>query len=437
MSKEKDVKRLRKSLHDTRDILNHLIKETSADMEKKWGTTRGDAEKKLQEAGKRFEKRYEETRSNLENTLKAVSKDIEKKYPQQKKEAEKAIAKAGGAALNGAALKAGGAALSGAALKAGGAALSGAAIYKYKDASAEAKKKLAEFRTVADAKTKDLKFRAADVLQDFAAGALTLRNRLEPKTRYALRNEKEKHHLGKGGYFKRFIALAIVIVSKKDQLLSLGQQLYTKLQDDEARQSLKEDAIGQYDTMRRLIKAYANGHYKEFPYTSILKIVAAVVYFVSVVDLIPDFIPVLGLTDDLAVLAWVYSSVKDDLQQFVDWEEANERRREKMESQKNSAKPAAAAADREAASPNTTTPTVRSSTSPATTPAGTPGVIGGISTNTADSAGTNKISGSGSNTGSSGGNASSTSGSAGNSSGAGKGGNNSNQKSGGPSSGRS
>ena len=382
-SKEKDLKRLRKSLTETQDILNDLVKDTTTDLEKKWGSTRVDASKRLQEAGKKFEKRFEETKLNLESALKNASKDLEKSYPQQKKEVEKAINR-----------------------------FSDSAKYNYKDLNAEARKKFADLKTNANIQTQDLKLRAADLLQGLAVGVLSLRNRLEPKKRLALRNEKEKHHLGRGGYFKRFIALAIVIVSKKDRLLGLGQELYSKLQDSESRQSLKEDAIGQFDTMRRLIKAYANGHYKEFPYASILKIVAAVVYFVSVVDLIPDFIPVLGLTDDLAVLAWVYSSVKDDLQQFVDWEEANERRREKMESQKASstASRTTPATDREAASANTTTtPTVKTTTTPATTPAGT---TSGAGTGT-NSAGANKTSTSGSNTGSAGGNASSTSGSSG------------------------
>ena len=378
-SKEKDLKRLRKSLMETQDILNDLVKDTTSDLEKKWGSTRGDASKKLQEAGKKFEKRFEETKVGLEAALKNASKDFEKNYPKQKKEVEKAINR-----------------------------FSDSAKYNYKDLNDEARKRFEDLRSTATAKTQDLKLRTADLLQGLAVGVLSLRNKLEPKTRLALRNEKEKHHLGRGGYFKRFIALAIVIVSKKDRLLSLGQELYSKLQDSESRQSLKEDAIGQYDTMRRLIKAYANGHYKEFPYASILKIVAAVVYFVSVVDLIPDFIPVLGLTDDLAVLAWVYSSVKDDLQQFVDWEEANERRREKMESQKSSStasRSATPASDREA-SPGASTPTLKTTTTPATTPAGT---ASGAATGSNTSA--NKTSTSGSNTGSTGGNASSTSGS--------------------------
>src|SRR4029077_12096648 len=44
------------------------------------------------------------------------------------------------------------------------------------------------------------------------------------------------------------------------------------------------------------------------PANSILMIVAAVIYFVSPFDLIPDSIPVLGLVDDASVLTFVAGS---------------------------------------------------------------------------------------------------------------------------------
>lgn len=350
MSREPDIKRLKKSLFETQDILNDLIKETSGELEKNWDTTQKDVSKHLMKAGKRFEKTYEQARAQLDTTIKGTSRDLEKGYLKSRKDAEKAYDKGRDNAKD-----------------------------TYRDISAEARKRFADAKLQAGEKTKDLKLRSAEILQGVAAGVLALRNRMEPKTKYAIRNEKEKHHLGKGGYFKRFVALALIIVAKKDLMLSLGSQLYHKLQDKDAREAVKGDALAQYDTLRRLIKAYANGEYREFPYMSIVKIVAAVVYFVSVVDLIPDFIPVLGLTDDLAILAWVYASVRDDLQNFKDWEAANERRLEKMEEGRTeerketspaAQKPSASSpvADRQA-SPNTVGAARTSATPAATTPA--------------------------------------------------------------------
>jgi uncharacterized membrane protein YkvA (DUF1232 family) len=72
----------------------------------------------------------------------------------------------------------------------------------------------------------------------------------------------------------------------------------------------------------RFCKAYALGHYRNVPLKTILIIIAAILYLVNPIDLIPDFIP-LGLTDDFAVLAWVYSSVTEEIDKFLEWERTN------------------------------------------------------------------------------------------------------------------
>ena len=42
-------------------------------------------------------------------------------------------------------------------------------------------------------------------------------------------------------------------------------------------------------------------------------IYGALGYFISPIDLIPDILPLVGLTDDIAVLAWAFSRVKHNV----------------------------------------------------------------------------------------------------------------------------
>ena len=72
--------------------------------------------------------------------------------------------------------------------------------------------------------------------------------------------------------------------------------------------------------MIRLIRAYANGNYREIPIGSLLMILVAVIYFVSPVDIIPDVIPVAGLIDDSLVVSLAINQVKADLDAFMEWE---------------------------------------------------------------------------------------------------------------------
>lgn len=72
-----------------------------------------------------------------------------------------------------------------------------------------------------------------------------------------------------------------------------------------------------------IFRAWIKGDYKEIPTKSIIMIIAGILYFVSPIDLIPDFIVGLGLVDDAAVIGFVIKSISDDLESFKEWKEQN------------------------------------------------------------------------------------------------------------------
>jgi uncharacterized membrane protein YkvA (DUF1232 family) len=72
-----------------------------------------------------------------------------------------------------------------------------------------------------------------------------------------------------------------------------------------------------------MLKAYATGKYREVPWKALLLIAAAVIYFVNPIDLIPDWIPGLGITDDLGILLTVYKSVSVEVEKFLAWEKSS------------------------------------------------------------------------------------------------------------------
>ena len=72
----------------------------------------------------------------------------------------------------------------------------------------------------------------------------------------------------------------------------------------------------------RLLRAYARGDYRDIPWSSLLSIIATVVYFVTPLDLIPDFLLAFGLIDDAALIGWILASLKGDIDRFVAWERA-------------------------------------------------------------------------------------------------------------------
>ena len=73
-----------------------------------------------------------------------------------------------------------------------------------------------------------------------------------------------------------------------------------------------------------VVKDYLNGNYKEIPTGSMVAILACLLYFLSPIDLIPDFIPLIGYIDDVFVIALVIDQVHSDLKKYEDWKKAQQ-----------------------------------------------------------------------------------------------------------------
>jgi uncharacterized membrane protein YkvA (DUF1232 family) len=55
------------------------------------------------------------------------------------------------------------------------------------------------------------------------------------------------------------------------------------------------------------------------PKKTALLIVFAFLYLISPVDIVPDVFPLIGLVDDVAVLAFAFNFIKGDLENYRDW----------------------------------------------------------------------------------------------------------------------
>lgn len=70
----------------------------------------------------------------------------------------------------------------------------------------------------------------------------------------------------------------------------------------------------------RMMQAYVRREYTSVPWGSIVMVVVAIIYFVSPLDLVPDWIPLGGFIDDAAVIGFVINQIKNDLGAFLKWE---------------------------------------------------------------------------------------------------------------------
>ena len=72
--------------------------------------------------------------------------------------------------------------------------------------------------------------------------------------------------------------------------------------------------------MIRLIRAFHQHEYRDISAQNLLVVVAAIIYFVSPFDVIPDSVPILGNIDDAFVVRLAMKSVSADLDAFMAWE---------------------------------------------------------------------------------------------------------------------
>lgn len=71
--------------------------------------------------------------------------------------------------------------------------------------------------------------------------------------------------------------------------------------------------------LQLLCLAWWRGEYRQISQQALIAAIAGLLYFLSPLDLLPDWLLGLGFLDDIAVLAWVVRSWRGELEAFRAW----------------------------------------------------------------------------------------------------------------------
>jgi uncharacterized membrane protein YkvA (DUF1232 family) len=123
-------------------------------------------------------------------------------------------------------------------------------------------------------------------------------------------------------FFQAALEKASRILGKPGRLLLLLATLTRKLKQTNFTKADSALVKEQFFTLGRLLRAYAQGEYRTIPWKSLLLIVAAILYFINPIDVIPDLMPIIGLSDDFAILFMVYKAIGEDIDKFLEWEKS-------------------------------------------------------------------------------------------------------------------
>ena len=118
-------------------------------------------------------------------------------------------------------------------------------------------------------------------------------------------------------FFKRAQKRAEGVLSDPEKMRKVAAEASDKSQG--GRTGPLSKVLDELSALIRMTVAYARGNYREVSGQSMLLVLAGLIYFVSPIDVIPDFVPG-GYFDDVAVLGWVIKSVRKELDAFIEWE---------------------------------------------------------------------------------------------------------------------
>ena len=120
-------------------------------------------------------------------------------------------------------------------------------------------------------------------------------------------------------FFRKAKGKAGRYAGNASRLIELAKEVVNKLQTVGFKGNLAEFQSG-VQLLIRMVRAYASGEYRAISWKSLVSIVAVLIYFVSPIDLIPDFLPVIGITDDVALVIWLIKTLGDEIDKFSSWE---------------------------------------------------------------------------------------------------------------------
>jgi len=106
--------------------------------------------------------------------------------------------------------------------------------------------------------------------------------------------------------------------TKIDELLAQLQQTIAEFP------ASASEALSNIPLMASMVKGYVTGEYTKVSTKVVASLVSAFLYLITNKDLINDKIPVLGIADDLAVIALVMKLNEEELMAFKQWSEGKQ-----------------------------------------------------------------------------------------------------------------
>ncbi|MDZ4702242.1 MAG: YkvA family protein [Rhodothermales bacterium] len=116
---------------------------------------------------------------------------------------------------------------------------------------------------------------------------------------------------------RRSIGKAHGLIGRRVRLWNLLRKVVDKMGHTPALLPRFRTEVGAF---ARLLYRWLRGEYTSFSKTPLVLITAGLLYFISPMDLIVDFLPGIGYLDDATVIALLYQALRPEIKKFEEWE---------------------------------------------------------------------------------------------------------------------
>lgn len=127
--------------------------------------------------------------------------------------------------------------------------------------------------------------------------------------------------ISKNAVFSMFVNRASQLLGKPFKVITVLNEAADKLADESSKDNKFKQLFGTALTLVRLVRSYITGEYRQIETSTIVSGLGVVLYVLSPIDLVPDFIPVLGFLDDLSLVSWFIGKFHGEIVRFRQWEQ--------------------------------------------------------------------------------------------------------------------
>lgn len=126
--------------------------------------------------------------------------------------------------------------------------------------------------------------------------------------------------LSKNALFSVFLNRAGKLLGRPFKVVMVLNEVANKLASKEGGSNKFKQLFDVAYTVVRLVRNYVSGNYRQIETSTIVSALGVLLYTLSPVDIVPDFIPVVGFLDDLALLSWFVEKFQAEIVRFREWE---------------------------------------------------------------------------------------------------------------------